>query len=226
MCARRMGDRWTLSACPSSIRNVTNGWNRDTDRQPLAEEDDWFASSPLEPTEPTEPHAEIAWHDEPDEPRHEAPEGLGRRQAIVVGAVVAAIVIGAAGILLARSLGGSDGTTTPTTTGSTGTVPTTPTKTTPAQTTSTQTTPTQTTPTGTSSVPTDATLKAGVTGAAVTALQQALTTIGYAPGKADGTYGPGTTLAVSAFQKSNGLTADGVAGPTTIAAINAALAKG
>ena len=59
----------------------------------------------------------------------------------------------------------------------------------------------------------------------MTTLQQALVTIGAAPSlKVDGKYGTGTEAAVTAFQKSNGLTADGVVGQETAAAINAALA--
>ena len=38
--------------------------------------------------------------------------------------------------------------------------------------------------------------------------------------------GATTTAAVAAFQKDKGLTEDGVAGPTTLAAINTALAAG
>jgi peptidoglycan hydrolase-like protein with peptidoglycan-binding domain len=40
----------------------------------------------------------------------------------------------------------------------------------------------------------------------------------------DGHYGPATQSAVAAFQQSNGLTADGIVGPQTAAAINSALA--
>ena len=70
------------------------------------------------------------------------------------------------------------------------------------------------------SVPTDQSLKPGMSGSSVTALQQALTQLGYNPGTADGSYGPSTTQAVTAFQAAKGLTADGVAGPATLAAIN------
>ena len=65
-----------------------------------------------------------------------------------------------------------------------------------------------------------------MTGSSVTALQTALTTLGYSPGSADGSYGASTTAAVSAFQTANNLTADGIAGPATLTAINAALASG
>lgn len=52
-------------------------------------------------------------------------------------------------------------------------------------------------------------------GAAVKKLQEALKKRGFNPGKIDGDYGPATTAAVLAFQKSEGLLADGVAGPRT-----------
>jgi hypothetical protein len=67
------------------------------------------------------------------------------------------------------------------------------------------------------------TLKPGDTGAQVTALQNALTKLGFSPGKADGTYGPATQVAVEHFQAANGLGVDGVVGPKTLAAIQKAL---
>ena len=65
-----------------------------------------------------------------------------------------------------------------------------------------------------------------MTGSSVLALQQALAQLGYAPGTPDGSFGAGTTQAVVAFQKANNLTQDGLAGTTTLEAINAALARG
>ena len=56
--------------------------------------------------------------------------------------------------------------------------------------------------------------------AVVRELQQALTSAGYDPGPVDGTYGPRTEAAVVAFQQDNGLSADGVVGPETAAALN------
>jgi len=70
------------------------------------------------------------------------------------------------------------------------------------------------------------TLKPGDTGAEVTTLQKALAALGYSPGKADGSYGPGTKTAVSDFQTAQGLTADGVVGPKTLAALQQALSRG
>jgi peptidoglycan hydrolase-like protein with peptidoglycan-binding domain len=62
-------------------------------------------------------------------------------------------------------------------------------------------------------------------GLSVTWLQQSLNTLMNAGLTADGVYGPATQAAVSAFQTANGLTADGWAGVATSAAIHAALAK-
>jgi len=67
------------------------------------------------------------------------------------------------------------------------------------------------------------TLKPGDTGAQVTALQNALTKLGFSPGKADGDYGPSTQIAVEHFQAANNLGVDGVVGPQTLAAIQKAL---
>ena len=60
----------------------------------------------------------------------------------------------------------------------------------------------------------------------VTALQQALVSAGYDPGEADGTFCPQTEAAVVAFQQDNGLAPDGIVGPETAAALNAAVAGG
>ncbi|HTL47371.1 MAG TPA: peptidoglycan-binding domain-containing protein [Verrucomicrobiae bacterium] len=46
-------------------------------------------------------------------------------------------------------------------------------------------------------------------------IQQALKGAGYYQGTVDGKIGPGTRKAIKAFQKDNGLTADGVVGRTT-----------
>jgi hypothetical protein len=69
------------------------------------------------------------------------------------------------------------------------------------------------------------TLKPGDTGTQVTALQRALATLGHSPGKPDGTYGPATEQAVAAFQKANNLTADGIVGTQTLAALTSALQR-
>ena len=65
-------------------------------------------------------------------------------------------------------------------------------------------------------------LRQGSTGSAVVDLQQRLAAIGFSPGAADGDFGPMTDAAVRSFQRSRGLTADGVVGSSTWAAIDAA----
>jgi Uncharacterized protein conserved in bacteria len=94
-------------------------------------------------------------------------------------------------------------------------------------TTATQPTTTQkTTTTSATTVPAPSVpLKPGDTGAQVEVLQTALVALGYDPGKVDGDYGTATTNAVIAFQKASGLTADGVVGPQTRAALHTALAN-
>ena len=63
------------------------------------------------------------------------------------------------------------------------------------------------------------TLKKGMSGASVRQLQERLIALGYLGGKADGYYGTDTAEAVYNFQKRNGLSRDGVAGPKTLAAL-------
>ena len=54
-------------------------------------------------------------------------------------------------------------------------------------------------------------------------LQTALSRLGFDPNGLDGKYGQGTYAAVQAFQKANGLSVDGQAGPDTMSAIKKAL---
>lgn len=61
--------------------------------------------------------------------------------------------------------------------------------------------------------------KYGSTGDEVTAIQQKLQELGYSPGTVDGIYGSKTQEAVIAFQKDQGLDADGIAGKNTLAAL-------
>ncbi|QKW07938.1 peptidoglycan-binding protein [Streptomyces sp. NA04227] len=67
--------------------------------------------------------------------------------------------------------------------------------------------------------------KEGGSGSQVTALQHLLNGHGGAV-NVDGAYGPGTKAAVTAFQKSKGLTADGIAGPLTWQALADTLRAG
>lgn len=59
-------------------------------------------------------------------------------------------------------------------------------------------------------------LKLGSEGSAVRNVQTRLKSLGYYKGSADGQYGTGTEDAVKAFQKANGLRADGKAGADTL----------
>src|SRR5437763_1769026 len=67
-------------------------------------------------------------------------------------------------------------------------------------------------------------LKQGSSGPDVKDLQQKLKGLGFDPNGVDGNFGPGTKAAVIAFQQSKGLQADGIAGPATLAALQAATA--
>lgn len=58
--------------------------------------------------------------------------------------------------------------------------------------------------------------KQGSTGSAVTQIQQKLKNWGYYFGEVDGVYGSKTTEAVKYFQRTNGLTVDGIAGNATL----------
>ncbi|HEY3134734.1 MAG TPA: peptidoglycan-binding protein [Blastocatellia bacterium] len=62
-------------------------------------------------------------------------------------------------------------------------------------------------------------LKKGSTGPAVVQLQEKLNELGFNVGDADGNFGPATESALIDFQNSKGLTADGIAGPDTLAAL-------
>ena len=64
-----------------------------------------------------------------------------------------------------------------------------------------------------------AVLKQGSNGGEVKELQRRLKEWGYYNGAVDGIYGKGTVEAVKAFQKKNGLTADGIAGIETYKAL-------
>ena len=80
-------------------------------------------------------------------------------------------------------------------------------------------------PTPTPTPTTKPTLRRGATGPYVVECQQDLISLGYSCGAkgADGIYGSGTIAAVTAFQKAKGLTADGVCGKNTWAALDAAV---
>ena len=71
-----------------------------------------------------------------------------------------------------------------------------------------------------------AVLEVGSRGGDVTAVQKKLIQWGYLTGSADGRYGEKTRQAVAAFQRKNGLTADGRVGPKTAAAMGVTLSGG
>ena len=73
-------------------------------------------------------------------------------------------------------------------------------------------------------VDTDDTLKQGAKGAEVKKVQQRLKELGYYTYGIDSDYGYRTVAAVKAFQKKNGLTADGVCGASTIKKLNSSSA--
>lgn len=68
-------------------------------------------------------------------------------------------------------------------------------------------------------------LKKGSSGADVKKVQQRLRELGYYSGSIDGDYGAGTESAVKAFQRNNGLEADGKVGSRTLAKLNSSTAK-
>ncbi|MDO4743410.1 MAG: spore cortex-lytic enzyme [bacterium] len=69
------------------------------------------------------------------------------------------------------------------------------------------------------SLPVDALSSIGSRGSEVTKIQTRLKNWGYYAGAVDGIYGTRTQAAVKKFQRANGLTADGVAGPRTLQAL-------
>lgn len=162
---------------------------------------------------------------------------IERRRLVAGGALVA--ILGVVAAVLVVLLRGGDATPVPPATAAAGTI-TAPseteppaTQTAPATTTpSSSTSPSETTqPAGTGSgfsLPEGTKLRSGEEAdpALVASLQRALTSAGYDPGPADGTYGARTVAAVVAFQQDNELDPDGVVGADTAAALNAALARG
>lgn len=64
------------------------------------------------------------------------------------------------------------------------------------------------------------TLSSGSRGSAVEELQKKLNSLGYSCGTVDGDYGAKTANAVREFQRKNGLSVDGIAGPKTLEAID------
>jgi Putative peptidoglycan binding domain len=182
--------------------------------------DDWFD----EPEPPTETQGDArSSYDADDEvwvlPEDEEPRLTARREIVVAGRTLTmaqvAIIAGSFIVLLIAILAAAGVFSSNKSTAPPVTTPTTP----PPAKTATQAT---TTTTPTTQAPSQ-TLSPGATGSEVKTLQQALKALGYDPGTPDGTYGPSTEAAVKAFQTANGLTADGVVGPATLAKLQQAL---
>jgi hypothetical protein len=68
------------------------------------------------------------------------------------------------------------------------------------------------------------TVSMGSRGSAVQTLQSRLQALGFSPGPIDGIFGSGTDAAVRAFQRSRGLSVDGIVGPQTWGALYASSA--
>ena len=77
---------------------------------------------------------------------------------------------------------------------------------------------------GPDETPGSSVLKRGSQGQAVVNVQAALKRLGYFEGKTDGDYGEYTENAVKEFQRQNGLTPDGVVGPSTLSKLGSASA--
>lgn len=148
----------------------------------------------------------------------------GRRTIVVVALALGGGVAAGAGLFVSGALAdrGTSEEAAELTTTSTAAAPTTTTTTT----TTAPPTTTKVPPTTTTAAPpppsADGTLEAGESGDEVAALQARLAELGYWMGAPDGSYGQLTRQAVMAFQKAEGLSRDGVAGPATLAAIETA----
>jgi hypothetical protein len=162
---------------------------------------------------------------------HEHRDDAMFRRRRAIGLVVGLAIVGGLIWLAVATFGSDSGgettaaTTAPITTEQPAT--TTPATTTPATTTPATTTPSTTTPSTTDQALTLAEgekLQLDSTGTQVQQLQTALAELGYDPGPIDGDYGPLTQAAVVQFQTAQGLEPDGVVGPKTTAALNAAIA--
>jgi hypothetical protein len=178
-------------------------WRDDDSR---SRTDDWFEEPEQEWVEPVA-RTEGRYEDEP------RPFVEENRRLLLAGlAALVALVLVVWGI--ARIVGGEDEPAAPAAPTAQETAPLPPTG---------ATEPAPTEPALT--VPEDVTLRLGDEGEAVESLQRVLTELGYDPGPADGSFGGATTEAVRAFQADAGLSADGIAGPETLAALNAALTE-
>ena len=172
----------------------------------MKDPDDWFGGVPADEDDAPRPEGDDEdWlHDVPP-PTRPWYEGVERRYIVVAVIAVAALVavLAAAGVFS----GGSHKATPP-----------------PPVTTTQTPAPTPTPAPRAAPVPAPtAPLKPGDTGAQVKRLQRALLKLGYTVGTVDGDYGTATKTAVEQFQTASKLTADGLFGPATRAAMITAL---
>jgi hypothetical protein len=192
-------------------------------RWALPPEDDWFAE--VETSEaPVAPPEQPGRYEEESAPGRPGPPPAGR--ARVFALAIAAVLLIAGGVLAARWLAGDDDGGSATT-GDITTLPDTAVTPPPP---ATITPPAPTPPPATTAPPTDidlppdGTYRRGDEGDSVLAIQQALAALGFYEGEVDGKFGAQTEEAVIAFQDSQDLTADGVVGPATLAALSQEIA--
>ena len=183
---------------------------RDSSRGP--NQDDWFAPPADSPARGSVTHGAVDdWLDGEVPGRGNLRAGrreLGRRGVALAAGAAAGVLVLVVGLAVGGvfSNGGKHGATTAPTTSAPTTSPTLSTQPTPA------------------AVPAPATaLKPGDQGAQVKLLQRALAKLGYPAGAVDGDYGTATQNALKRFQRASALTADGVLGPKTLAALKQAL---
>ena len=165
----------------------------------------------------------------PSSPRSRPPRRPRAVGALLIGA--ATVAIAATAMLALRSLDaasdtsalGADPSTSLGTDGTASSSTTAP-PTTASPTTTTTVAPTTVPPTTTTAPlpPPPPSYRTGDSGPEVAAIQQRLLELNFWVPAADGNYGAVTAQAVMAFQKSAGLSRDGVAGPNTLAALAAA----
>ena len=184
--------------------------------------DDWWATTPVAAVDVPrpEPEEDEDWSAAAPEddvrlrlrPRPRPRLALARRTRLLIAAAAGALVLLVLGLLAAGVFSSSKPSPTP---------PTTAAGTTTARTSTPTTTPTP--PTKTHLVGPSVTLNPGASGPQTRRLQRVLKSLGDDPGPVDGSYGSLTAKGVEAFQRSAGLTQDGIFGPKTRAALQTAL---
>lgn len=182
--------------------------------------DDWWATTPVaavdvprdEPVSDEDWSAPTPEYEVRPRPRPRPMLVLTRRTRLLIAAAVGALVLLVLGLFVAGVFSSSKTKPPPPTTAPTTT----------AQTT-TATTPTP--PKKTQLVGPSVTLNPGASGPETRRLQRVLKSLGDDPGPVDGSYGPLTAKGVEAFQRSAGLTPDGIFGPLTRAALQTQLKR-